>query len=239
MIYVMSDIHGNKERFDSIMSQIDLTQEDTLYVLGDVIDRFPDGVRILRQLMKMPNVKLLIGNHEYMMLNALDTDLQFSEMGPQQRMTYTYNLSLWYRNGGKVTHNYLKHIRKDIRKEIFTYLQSLPLYYDIEVNGMQYKLVHAAPIDKYGEWDHGHYINEKEFAVWHRIEELLELPDNYTLVFGHTPTIYFQNSNPTSIWYGQNRICIDCGAGYSRADNIQTRLACLRLDDYKEFYSTI
>lgn len=239
MIYVMSDIHGNKERFDSIMSQIDLTQEDTLYVLGDVIDRFPDGIRILRQLMKMPNVKLLIGNHEYMMLNALDTDLQFSEMGPIQKMTYTYDLSLWYRNGGKVTHNYLKHIRKDIRKEIFTYLQSLPLYYDIEVNGMNYKLVHAAPIEKYDEWGCGHYLNKKEFAVWHRIEELLELPDDYTLIFGHTPTLYYQNSNPTAIWYGQNRICIDCGAGYSRADTFRTRLACLRLDDYQEFYSTM
>ena len=39
MIYVMSDIHGQKRRFDSIMKQIKLQPEDTLYVLGDVIDR--------------------------------------------------------------------------------------------------------------------------------------------------------------------------------------------------------
>ena len=36
MIYVMSDIHGNAIRFNSIMEQIDLQPEDTLYVLGDV-----------------------------------------------------------------------------------------------------------------------------------------------------------------------------------------------------------
>ena len=71
MIYVLSDIHGQRRRFDSIMKQINLQPEDTLYVLGDVIDRNPDGIKILRQLMAMPNVKLLLGNHEQMMLDAL------------------------------------------------------------------------------------------------------------------------------------------------------------------------
>ena len=72
MIYVMSDIHGNTARFESVMKQIDLQPTDTLYVLGDVIDRFPDGIRILRRLMKMSNVKMILGNHELLMLNALD-----------------------------------------------------------------------------------------------------------------------------------------------------------------------
>lgn len=58
MIYVMSDIHGNAIRFNSIMEQIDLQPEDTLYVLGDVIDRYPDGIRILRLLMSMPKSRI-------------------------------------------------------------------------------------------------------------------------------------------------------------------------------------
>ena len=48
MIYVLSDIHGNMKRFDSIMEQINLKPEETLYVLGDVIDRYPDGIKILK-----------------------------------------------------------------------------------------------------------------------------------------------------------------------------------------------
>ena len=72
MIYVMSDIHGNRRRFDSIMDQIQLQPEDKLYVIGDVIDRHPDGISILLQLMEMPNVTMLLGNHEFMMLNAID-----------------------------------------------------------------------------------------------------------------------------------------------------------------------
>ena len=71
MIYVMSDIHGQKRRFDSVVKQIKLQPEDTLYVLGDVIDRNPDDIKLLRQIMAMPNAKMLLGNHELMMMNAL------------------------------------------------------------------------------------------------------------------------------------------------------------------------
>ena len=45
MTYVLSDIHGNMANFKSILQQIDLQPEDTLYVLGDVVDRYPDGIR--------------------------------------------------------------------------------------------------------------------------------------------------------------------------------------------------
>ncbi len=62
MTYVLSDIHGNLRRFESILKQINLQPDDTLYILGDVVDRYPHGVKILRQIMKMPNVKMLIGN---------------------------------------------------------------------------------------------------------------------------------------------------------------------------------
>ena len=71
MTYVMSDIHGNMRRFNSVMEQITLQPEDTLYILGDVIDRHPDGIRILRRIMEKPNIKMLLGNHEYMMLRAI------------------------------------------------------------------------------------------------------------------------------------------------------------------------
>ena len=76
MIYVLSDIHGQKQRFESIMKQINLQPEDTLYVLGDVIDRNPDGIKILRKLMAMPNVKMILGNHEYMMLDPCTTNIR-------------------------------------------------------------------------------------------------------------------------------------------------------------------
>ena len=48
-----------------------MKESDTLYILGDVIDRHPYGITILRKIMKMPNAKMLLGNHEYIMLKAI------------------------------------------------------------------------------------------------------------------------------------------------------------------------
>lgn len=228
MIYVMGDIHGNTRRFNSVMEQIDLHSDDTLYVLGDVIDRFPDGIRLLRVLMQMENVHVLLGNHEYMMLNAIEAP--YDERA----------LLLWYQNGGRVTHDYLKHLRKTIRSEILDYIHTLPLNFDVTVNGEDYKLVHGAPAEMYRNYM-WRYANETEFAVWKRWHISDHVPDRHTMIFGHTPTVYYQANDPLEIWYGRNRIGIDCGSGHSNSARDEYtflgRLACLRLNDMREFYS--
>ena len=71
MIYVMSDIHGCLNRYRNVLRQIRLRKDDHLYILGDVIDRGPEGLRILKDTMERGNVTLLLGNHEHMMLEAL------------------------------------------------------------------------------------------------------------------------------------------------------------------------
>lgn len=61
MIYVSSDIHSHEGRFDSVLRQIVLQPDNTLYILSDVIDRHPDGIRILRRVMRQPNIKMMGG----------------------------------------------------------------------------------------------------------------------------------------------------------------------------------
>lgn len=238
MVYVMSDIHGNMRRFNSIMEQINLQPEDTLYILGDVIDRHPDGIRILRKIMAMPNAKMLLGNHEYMMLNALGRPYDHGDVADEASLDY--NLRLWYRNSGDVTHRYWKHIRKDLREEIIAYLHSLPLNIDIFVGEQRFKLVHGGPIEEYPNhgWKHP---NSTHFAVWQRWKRLDALKIDYTMVFGHTPTIDYQYGCPMQIWKKGNFIGVDCGSGYPEDPLYDYapfgRLACLRLDDMKEYYS--
>ena len=225
MIYVMSDIHGHMARFRSVMKKIDLKPEDTLYVLGDVIDRNADGIRILRELMAMPNVKMTLGNHELMMLQALyyaEAEDEFSYIPPLYR---------WYNNGGLVTHEHLKHLRKTLRAEVFAYLDRLPVNIEISVCGERFVLAHAASVEDYPMFDY-RYHNEREFAVWKRYRAGERRAQDYTLIFGHTPTSSYQNTNPLAIWYGTKCIGIDCGCAYPNG-----RLACLRLDDMCVFYS--
>ena len=229
-IYILSDVHGNMRRFRSILRQIHLQPEDTLYVLGDVIDRYPDGIRILRQIMAMPNAKMLLGNHEYMMLRALGRpyDDNADDGGA---------LAHWYRNGGKVTHDHFKHLRKALRQQILAYLSTLPLHYDLRLEGQQYKLVHAATRE---DFDHEpKYKNPVHFAVWKRWDIDAFPARDYTLIFGHTPTRHYRDTAPMEVWFAPGHIDIDCGCGYPETgpDSAYGRLACLRLDDGAVFYS--
>ena len=237
MIYVMSDIHGQRRRFDSIMKKIDLKPEDTLYVLGDVIDRNPDGIKILRQLMAMPNARMLLGNHELMMLKALYYPIPEKARAPEWyrgRMK-----SIWYKNGGDITWDYLKHLKKTVRQEIFEYLDKLPVNIELELNGRQFILTHAAPTDLYERYDYK-YDSAREFAVWMRFENY-PVVEGRTVVFGHTPTFNLNFDSPMTVWDVGYWIGIDCGCMFpERGDpwsGAAGRLACLRLDDMKVFYS--
>lgn len=62
------------------------------------------------------------------------------------------------------------------------------------------------------------------------------------IIFGHTMTDHFRGRRyPMEIWYGKGLIGFDCGASYPEGIDPwlgrSGRLACLRLDDMKEFYS--
>lgn len=41
--YVMPDIHGEADRFHAMLVEIGFSSDDTLYILGDEIDRGPKG----------------------------------------------------------------------------------------------------------------------------------------------------------------------------------------------------
>ena len=236
MKYVMSDLHGSLENFEAILKQIELQAEDTLYILGDVIDRHPAGIRILRRVMKMPNVQMLLGNHEWMMLRALDAPYPGDEAGDEP---LSDRIRLWYANGGRSTHtSWLFGTPKKEKFKILDYLRSLPV--NIETEG--YKLVHAAPIELYEEYGRSGHESALEFDLWER-EILADPPDiGQTVIFGHTPVSYLTAAygalSPVSIGKAHPWIGIDCGSGFPENHPLyRGRLACLRLDDMRVFYS--
>ena len=47
MTYVMSDIHGHYDKYREMLETIEFAADDTLYVLGDVLDRGSDGFKTL------------------------------------------------------------------------------------------------------------------------------------------------------------------------------------------------
>lgn len=44
MIYCMSDLHGCYRQYMAMLEKIGFSDEDTLYILGDTVDRGPSGI---------------------------------------------------------------------------------------------------------------------------------------------------------------------------------------------------
>ena len=54
MVYAVSDIHGCYDKYIDLLNKINFSPDDTLYVLGDVIDRGPDGFKIMLDMAQRP-----------------------------------------------------------------------------------------------------------------------------------------------------------------------------------------
>ena len=65
MDYCISDIHGNYDLFCRLLDKIKFCDKDKLYVLGDIIDKGQDSIRLAKLLFSIPNVYCIAGNHEY------------------------------------------------------------------------------------------------------------------------------------------------------------------------------
>ena len=89
MIYVMSDLHGEYDKFIKMLDKIDFSDEDTLYILGDVLDRGKDAIKIIDYIRENNNIHLLMGNHELLFVMAYDNP---------EYMVH------WIQNGGSSTY---------------------------------------------------------------------------------------------------------------------------------------
>ena len=77
--WVIPDIHGNVNTLKQLIENvIQLTKEDSLYFLGDYIDRGPDGKSVIDYIMSIQDqrydVHYLIGNHEEFCIRSYELD---------------------------------------------------------------------------------------------------------------------------------------------------------------------
>ena len=223
--YVMGDIHGEADRFHAMLKKIRFSEDDTLILLGDVIDRGPDGIALLLEIMEMSNVVMLLGNHEDMMLKYLSPSATGTE------------IRRWNKNGNAPTlAAYLKQKAK-VQQRILGYLRGLPTHIELKVNDKRFYLVHGFP----GENEHD--------EVWTRptMESENPIPE-CKLIIGHTKVLSMIQPEEKRIAHAMDLedkhehlkilhtpgfINMDCGCGY---DMPIKALACIRLEDMIEYY---
>ena len=215
MIYVMSDIHGYFDLFINMLTKINFSDSDELYILGDVVDRGPEPIKILQYIKDKKNIHLIKGNHEDMFINSFYMGFT----------SYAYETRLWFRNGGRITHDKFYELPEDEKTEIIEYIKNLPVKKDLEVNNKKYILVHGMYKENL----------EDDEIIWGRVREYYSAPDNTTVIFGHTGTYHYQDNKPFVFWKSEyGMFGIDCGLARSYENDSQ--LGCLCLDTMEEFY---
>lgn len=225
MIYAVSDLHGCYDAWLRALDAISFSPSDTIYVLGDAVDRGPEPVRLLRDMMDRPNVIPLLGNHEYMaasVLTRLAVEITAGNAGSYLTAEDLLAHAFWMQNGGGVTLEAFRRLSRTGQADILDYLGEFSLYEEVSAGGRDFVLVHAGfepfipgkPLADYG-------VESTLFTVPACQDSYF--PDRW-LVTGHLPT-------------PGRRICrdgrhysIDCGCCFGGA------LGILRLDDLQEFH---
>lgn len=123
--YVISDIHGQYDMFMELVDKIKLKETDTLYILGDILDRGPHPIKTIRKLMEMPNAICLVGNHEFMALECLEflmkeiTDMSLEELDEKM----IDNLVTWQYSGSKSTIYEFSQLDSESKKDVIDFIK--------------------------------------------------------------------------------------------------------------------
>ena len=253
-IYVTSDAHGHARALDEALTKISLASDDTLYVLGDMIDRGPDPVGVIKLVRSLPNARVLKGNHEQIMLDAI--------IGQDPLDAETWDI-----NGGWTTRQQLNDMEFEAYEELVRWMATLPLY-----AARAFLLEHGVDCaDGAGAVSADRELLKQMLAV-QSSDDLLWIRHGYwdaptgllsaegkgpVVVSGHTPTVSLgrycevgglagldeESGRGQIVRLGgedtagvPDRIDIDCAAATGSEFG---RIGILRLDDGAEFYANI
>lgn len=225
MIYVSSDLHGCIDKYEKLLERIKLTDKDTLYLLGDYVDRGPSGLNILLGISENNNIVALRGNHDdtaYRFLKAIN------EKSPLLKTEkFVEAMSLWLDDGGDTTFEEFKKLEQAERDKVLAILQQLPLFEEINIAGKDFFLSHTVS-------DKKTFLDENRWKlddfIWGEPEYEKCYKKDLTIVTGHTPTSFIDERYAGKIYKANNHIAVDCGAVYGN------RLGCICLDTMEEIY---
>lgn len=197
--YVCSDIHGQFDLYKTMLQKINFTSEDQLYILGDMIDRGQDGIRILQDAASRPNVTCLLGNHEYMMWNYINR--------------YVFKDLNWLNpsNGGVQTLSEYRKLEPADRLSVKKYLAQLFLQIELKIEGTTFLLSHSSFLRGCGtiKWrDKSISAKDASYVVWYSPWRSFEYTepeeyraDNRYHIIGHVPVMMIDDR-----YWQQNRM---------------------------------
>lgn len=192
-IFAIGDVHGCADELEELLEQLPSSEDSTIVMLGDYIDRGPASRRVIDVVMKTKEKRrlvTLVGNHEEMFLEFLDG----SDPGKVARFVL---------NGGSRTlANYAdKHGDYVIPRSHVDFLKGLDLWYETD----DYFFVHAGVPDRsLKDLDP---VKDREELLWIRRSFIHSTHIwEKRVVHGHTPV--------NAVEMSATRINIDTACAY-------------------------
>lgn len=233
-IYACSDIHGQYRLFKKMLEHIRFSDTDHLYILGDIIDRGPDSVPMLQDIMERSNVHCIIGNHELMMYT-------------NYRLPHKDNSWLYSANGGTVTRADFELLSAAKQEEILDFIGNMALQIDFTLEGTRFLLSHSDFIaDRnsvlFKDVRYNQAIDvvwNSPWRTWEHVSKSKYKRDGRTHIIGHVPVQYIsENPEPGEAYVDRENgiINIDLGcAGIGRRKSATGMgLCCMNLTEYVE-----
>ena len=223
--WIIGDIHGEIVLLDQLLERIDPFKPELIVFVGDFIDRGPHTKEVLDRIMSLETeVVCLLGNHELMMLNAMD-DFGFGGSP----------IETWYYNGGEATlqsfgFTSFFSFKSRMESRYLDFFQNLGLSYVFEpAKGMKILVTHAGispvipladqlQLKNYRELNRyllDNQIDPLDSFLWTREEFFRSDPlrwDGFILVHGHTPVMklkrFIASDGGKDFFFAENDICI-------------------------------
>lgn len=231
MTFVISDIHGCYDQYIALLQKIALSSQDTLYILGDVLDRGPAPFKVLQDMMNRSNVFPILGNHDFVAavcLKELSKEITEESLDSLDA-NMLGAISDWLNDGGETTLKEFRNLSPEDRADAMDYLGEFSLCEEIHAGGNTYILSHAGLGNFAPDKSLGDYSLEE--LAFERADYTKQLFDDKYLITGHTPTRLIPgNSKPDYIYRSNNHIAIDCGCVFGG------HLGAICLDTGEEFY---
>ena len=179
MYYFMSDIHGNSKAYFAMKKYIEFSENDELYILGDIFDGNTgcpgECLKILDDIMENDNITLILGEHEY--FHAMHY-LEKNDYRASSK--YKNQLSKWS-FGGKVLMEYLESLTEETYQKYMQYLLGCEVSKVLKIGQRYFYLVHGAPVlcnkEKIEEWQEKVVVSEID-VYKNYINEVLNDPNN-------------------------------------------------------------
>lgn len=187
--YAVTDLHGMWNLWEQISEYCDET--DTIYFLGDAIDRGQYGLRIMESLLKDKRVIYLLGNHEEFFMEIAPQLIGLNE--EDILVSQNDDFYLWLCNGGYDTMKAFVHCTREEQRWFLDELNKLEDL-DIYVNKSEQTiyLCHAGTCLDYDKYDLMTFGNSNPYT-WdrkHFYRPWVDGLEDCYVVHGHTPVQY-------------------------------------------------